>query len=94
MHPVLKTVLGTLFFAVAAVGLGLYVFPERPYLAWGLLFLCWACFRLRLRAVRLFGKQEAASSGSKGGEVRARGAADDAREEAYERWRRGGDDPA
>ncbi len=93
MNPVLKTVLGALFFVAAAVGLGLFVFPERPYLAWGLLFFCWACYRLRLRALRLFGRPAPSPgvSGSKGGEVRS-GAAAAAPTAAgtYEEWRRGG----
>ena len=44
--------------AVAA-GLGLYVYPDRPALVWFLLALCWACYRLRMRAVALFGKADA-----------------------------------
>jgi len=91
MNPVLKTLLGTLFFLTAAVGLGLYVFPQRPYLAWCLLFLCWACYRLRLRALRLFGRPAPSPevSGNKGGEVRS-GATAPAPTPAgtYEEWRR------
>ena len=45
------------FFVVAAIGLGLYVFPTNQYIAWGLLFLCWLCFRLSLRAKALFDKR-------------------------------------
>lgn len=89
MNPVLKTVLAALFPVAATVGLGLYVFPERPSLAWGLLFLCWACYRLRLRALRLFGRptRPAEVSGSKGGEVRSDRAAPAG---TYEEWRRSG----
>jgi hypothetical protein len=43
---------------VAAVGLGLYVYPDKPYVVWTMLFLCWACYRLRMRAEALFNKQQ------------------------------------
>ena len=55
--------LGRSLFAAAvwlavAAGLGLYVYPDRPALVWFLLALCWACYRLRMRAVALFGKAD------------------------------------
>lgn len=49
---------GVLFLAIAAlvsVGMGMYVYPAHPALVWTLLFVCWACYRLRLRAVAQFG---------------------------------------
>ena len=45
------------FFAVAAVvacGMGLVVYPAYPALVWALLFVCWACYRLKMRAVAQF----------------------------------------
>ena len=40
---------------LAAAGLGLYVYPTQPELVWSLLFVCWACYRLRLLALARFG---------------------------------------
>ena len=40
---------------VIAGGFGMYVYPARPTVVWTLLFVCWACYRLHLRAVCLFG---------------------------------------
>lgn len=45
--------------ALAAVGMGMYVYPACPALVWMLLFVCWACYRLRLRAVAQFGSAAA-----------------------------------
>lgn len=42
----------------AAAGMGLYVYPDRPYVVWTLLFLCWACFRLHRRAQALFANRQ------------------------------------
>ncbi|MBC8101634.1 MAG: hypothetical protein H7Z41_03505 [Cytophagales bacterium] len=50
----IKTLLTLFFFGVAAA-LAYYVYPSHPVLVWGLLGLCWACFRLSLRAKKLFG---------------------------------------
>lgn len=47
------SVLGLLALAIA-VGIG-YLYTIQAALVWGLLFLCWACYRLRLRAIALFG---------------------------------------
>jgi hypothetical protein len=59
--PKLKSALvsaGVLAFVIlAAIGFGHYVYPERPVLVWSLLFVCWACYRLRMRAVALFGSK-------------------------------------
>ncbi len=70
----LRNLLFLCFCVAVAVGIGLYVYHTHPYVVWGLLFLCWACFRLKLRADTLFGERarEAmtiASSGHKGGEA-------------------------
>ena len=46
-----------LFFVAAAViacGLGLMVYPAYPALVWVLLFVCWACYRLKMRAAAQF----------------------------------------
>ena len=51
----LRFLLPTAGFAAAAVGLGLYVYPTRPGLVWALLLVCWACYRLSLRARARFG---------------------------------------
>ena len=54
-----------LFFAaagIAALGLGLFVYPVYPALVWTLLFLCWACYRLRMRAVAQFSSLAAGRS--------------------------------
>ena len=55
MRRVFFVLLGLLAATAAAVGLGIYVYPVSPTLVWCLLFLCWACYRLRMRAVALFG---------------------------------------
>jgi hypothetical protein len=86
MSTLVKNIIGTVFLALVALALGLYVFPAQPWLAWGLLFLCWACFRLSLRAQRIFGPRRpaggaetatVAESGSKGGRVDGGGIAAD-----------------
>lgn len=46
---------------VIATGIGLYVYQSHPYLVWGLLFLCWLCFRLKLRADTLFRQRSSES---------------------------------
>ena len=33
---------------------GLYVYPAQAAVVWGLLFLCWICYRLKLRARNIF----------------------------------------
>lgn len=38
-----------------AAGMGLYVYPTRPALVWGLLLLCWCCYRLSRHAQARFG---------------------------------------
>ena len=98
-----KMIAGTLLLIAAAVGLGLYVFPERPWIGWALLFFCWACYRLKMRADRLFRPRPGDSgttdtfpeSGSKGG---ARYAATDPAGSStlnrYYEWRASGGDPA
>jgi len=53
-----KALLLAALLAPAAAGLGLYVYPHRPVLVWLLLGLCWACYRLRLRALALFGPRD------------------------------------
>ena len=55
MRRVLFVLLGLVAATVVAVGLGVYVYPVSPTLVWCLLFLCWVCYRLRMRAVALFG---------------------------------------
>jgi hypothetical protein len=57
MRRVLFVLFGLVAAAVVAVGLGVYVYPVSPTLVWCLLFLCWACYRLRMRAVALFGSK-------------------------------------
>jgi hypothetical protein len=46
------------FFLGMSIVLAFYVYPTHPVLVWVLLGLCWACFRLGLRAQRLFRKQK------------------------------------
>jgi|GEM_PF-4629311 hypothetical protein len=41
-----------------AAGIAWYVYPVNPTLVWILLFLCWGCYRLHLRAKSLFEAQE------------------------------------
>jgi|GEM_PF-2692486 hypothetical protein len=86
-----KYVVGITFFAIAAVGLGLYVFPEQPWIGWALLFFCWGCYRLKMRADRLFGERRARAqvenfpiSGTKGGA--RRGTAVDPTLQRYLEW--------
>jgi hypothetical protein len=55
MRRVFFVLAGLIAATVAAVGLGIYVYPAQPTLVWCLLFLCWACYRLRMRALALFG---------------------------------------
>ncbi len=50
----LKKALFALFFLGISLGLAFYVYPTHPVLVWVLLGLCWACFRLGLRAQKLF----------------------------------------
>jgi hypothetical protein len=54
----LKKVLFIVFCGVAALLYALYIYPTHPYLVFGLLFLCWGCYRLMLRAEKLFGNKE------------------------------------
>lgn len=51
----LRNLLFLCFCAAVAAGIGLYVYHTHTYLVWGLLFLCWLCFRLKMRADNLFG---------------------------------------
>lgn len=46
----------TIIAVAIAVGIG-YLYTIQAALVWGLLFLCWACYRLRMRALALFGPQ-------------------------------------
>lgn len=46
-----------------------YVYPSNPWIVWGLLFLCWVCYRLHLRAQALFGPRSA--SGKRAAQTRA-----------------------
>ncbi len=55
-----KSVLLAAVWLTVAAGLGLYVYPDQPALIWFLLALCWACYRLRMRAVAMFGKSPGA----------------------------------
>jgi hypothetical protein len=48
-----KALLGLLFLGIA-IGLVWYVYPTHPTVIWGLLGVSWACFRLGLRAQRMF----------------------------------------
>ncbi|MES2460758.1 MAG: hypothetical protein V4671_09245 [Armatimonadota bacterium] len=60
----LKKALLALVFLGISVGLAFYVYPTHPVLVWVLLGLCWACFRLGLRAQKLFRSQSANNSSS------------------------------
>jgi hypothetical protein len=42
---------------VAAIGMGIYVYPQRPWLVWTLLFFCWLCYRLKMRAHALYSQR-------------------------------------
>lgn len=53
----LRNLLLLCFCVIVSVGIGLYVYDTHPYLVWGLLFLCWLCFRLKMRADSLFRKR-------------------------------------
>ncbi|MDX2284048.1 MAG: hypothetical protein NW241_07785 [Bacteroidia bacterium] len=37
-----------------ALGYGHFVYPVNPLIVWALLFFCWLCYRLHLRARRTF----------------------------------------
>ncbi len=53
MRFLVRSLLVTLMFAViaaVALGYGIYVYPQYPALVWVMLFVCWACYRLGLRA--------------------------------------------
>lgn len=70
----LRNLLFLCFCVVVAAGIGLYVYHTHAYVVWGLLFLCWAVFRLKMRADSLFGERSrealtVASFGHKDGEV-------------------------
>lgn len=41
------------FAAALCAGMVAYVYPQTPLAIWGLLLLCWACYRLHLRAAAL-----------------------------------------
>lgn len=57
----LRNLLFLCFCAVVAAAIGLYVYHTHAYLVWGLLFLCWACYRLKMRADTLFGERSGTS---------------------------------
>jgi hypothetical protein len=71
---VLRKVLTIAFWLIAAspiaLGIGIYVYPANPWIAWGLLFLCWVCYRLHLRAQALFGPRQ--RGGERASQSRAR----------------------
>jgi len=72
---ILRKLLLFLFYAVVAAGIGFYVYQSHPHLVWGLLLLCWICYRMKMRADNLFGARRMAIptsipvSGRKGGEL-------------------------
>lgn len=68
---IFRNVLVLVFCAVAAIGIG-SIYQSHAYLVWGLLFLCWACYRIKLRAESLFGNRSAVpvSASTSGGDVR------------------------
>lgn len=53
-----KVLLAPLLILCGAAAFGFYVYPAKPTLVWALLGLLWACYRLRLRALALFGEPE------------------------------------
>ena len=61
-------ILVTAAFLLITLLLVVYVYPTHPVVVWSLLGLCWACYRLSLRAQNLFGPKSArtGSSWSKG----------------------------
>lgn len=46
-----------MFFLTVSVLLAYFVYPTHPALVWTLLGLCWVCFRLGLRAQKMFREQ-------------------------------------
>lgn len=53
------------FLLIIAAALGavimttsIYVYHINPVVVWTLLFVCWACYRLKMRADTLFSKQQ------------------------------------
>jgi hypothetical protein len=50
----LQKALFALLFLGVSVGLAYYVYPTHPVVIWSLLAVCWICFRLGLRAQRMF----------------------------------------
>jgi uncharacterized membrane protein len=57
LGKVMKFSMLSVLAVAVAVGIG-YLYTIQAALVWGLLFLCWACYRLRLRAVALFGPRD------------------------------------
>jgi hypothetical protein len=55
VNKVVVTTLGAVGAVFAAVGMGFYVYPQRPWLVWALLLFCWLCYRLKRRAEALYG---------------------------------------
>ena len=55
MNRLVLTIIGALAAILAAVGMGFYVYPQRPWLVWVLLLFCWLCYRLKRRAEIEFG---------------------------------------
>lgn len=55
MNKVVVTALGTVGAILAAIGMGIYVYPQRPWLVWVLLLFCWLCYRLKRRAEAMYG---------------------------------------
>jgi hypothetical protein len=53
----LKKVLIALILLGVSVSLVYFVYPTHPTLLWVLLGICWVCYRLGLRAQRLFRSQ-------------------------------------
>lgn len=43
---------------MVAIGYGAYVYHSAPVVVWGLLFFCWTCYRLRMRAIALFSERK------------------------------------
>jgi hypothetical protein len=53
----LKNALFIFFCIIVAVLYAVFIYPVYPTLVWGLLLLCLGCYRLMLRAEKMFGNK-------------------------------------
>ncbi|GAB4453862.1 MAG: hypothetical protein OHK0029_07510 [Armatimonadaceae bacterium] len=54
LPKIARNVVPVVLAALVALVFVVYVYPISPLAVWALLFLCWGCYRLHLRARALF----------------------------------------